>query len=237
MADLYATCCLFIGVMDLRDGFVQHMILSMQYIVFQEACSISNSTNLTCIILFIPISNFLGTIHQTKSLRREQSSTSNDPRVQIAVLEDTALFNYQQVLPTYPEDNSYPSSTQEFGTDRFRFVRLSRIEGISATRILDIIGCYQGWVRIEELSDSSWELVVHASSCRTLSINLSRAFLASEVNPNYDPLEPSTESVQNWGFLMARNVCRHVFATRVQVMIENGCLWAGFYHNYLASKS
>ena len=124
---------------------------------------ISNSTNLKCTILSVPKSNLLCptlVCRQTKSLNREPLPTSHDQKTRSAVLKEVALFGYQRLLPAYRGHDSYPLSIQYFGADRYRFVRLSRVEGISATNIFNTITCYHGWVRIEELSDSSLKLAV-----------------------------------------------------------------------------
>ncbi len=74
-----------------------------------------------------------------------------------------------------------------------------------------------------ELGDESWELLVYRSRRYRLRGYLRRVFPGLRVDPSYNPIEPSAEDVERWGYAEAKRICPYIHARRAQSMMESDC--------------
>ena len=108
-----------------------------------------------------------------------------------------------------------------FSTDQYTLVRLSNAEDRDILKKLDInIRTEYEVLSIEELIDKSWEMVTLKSYCCTLQDTLSKIFPGSNVDLNYDPLEPTVSDVEYVGHNTAKKLCQYWFLKRAERMIQ-----------------
>ena len=86
---------------------------------------------------------------------------------------------------------------------------------------------------IEELNDGSWEMVVLKSYCCTFQDMLGEMFAGSDVDLNYDPLEPTVNNVEVWGYSNAKKLCKHLFVQRAERIVKEGWPAAAAHFAYL----
>ena len=126
-----------------------------------------------------------------------------------------------------------PSSS---GTNQYRFVRLSNAGDGSILEILDTkIGTINEVPSIEKLNDGSWEMVVLQSYCPTLQAILGKIFPGSDVDLHYDPTEPTVSEAENFGYKVAKTICRYLFINRAERMVKEGWPMAADCYEHLAA--
>ncbi len=73
---------------------------------------------------------------------------------------------------------------------------------------------------IEELDDGSWEMVVLQSHCHALHDRLDKIFPGSNVDLNYDPVEPAASDLKFRGYDTAKKLRKYWFSQRANRMIN-----------------
>lgn len=122
-------------------------------------------------------------------------------------------------------------------TDQYTLVRLSNAgDGDILDKLDTNIGTGDEVPSIEELIDGSWEMVALKSYCCTLQDKLSKIFPDSNVNLNYDPLEPTASDVESMGHNAAKKLCQYWFLKRAERMIQMAWPMAAAYYAYLVER-
>ena len=107
--------------------------------------------------------------------------------------------------------------------DQYTLVRLSEVEDEDGEvwEIFDTkIGTVHKVPSIEELGDGSWEMVVLQSHCRVLQDRLDKIFSGSNVDLNYDPVEPTASDLRFWDYDSAKKLRECSFFQRANRMIN-----------------
>ena len=124
-----------------------------------------------------------------------------------------------------------------FSTDQYTLVRLSNAGDGDILEKLDTnIGTGYEVLSIEELIDGSWEMVTLKSYCCTLQDTLSKMFPGSNVDLNYDPLEPTASDVEYVGHNTAKKLCQYWFLKRAERMIQVAWPMAAAYYACLVER-
>ena len=135
-----------------------------------------------------------------------------------------------------PGDKSYPAPPPGLHPDQYTLVRLSEFEDEDGK----VWGIFDTEIRkmhevpsIEELGDGSWEMVVLQSHCRALQNRLGRIFPGSNVDLNYDPIEPTASDLKFWrGYDTAKKLRECWFSQRANRMINKAWPAAAAYYAY-----
>ena len=114
--------------------------------------------------------------------------------------------------------------------DRYTLLQFSNVACKDVLRMLDgRIGKADIVPHIEQLSDGSWEMVVPRSCCHMLRDMLHEVFAGSDVNLNYDPLEPLAACVELLGYSTARKLSKRLFMQRAERIISDGSPAAAYF--------
>jgi Gti1/Pac2 family len=99
--------------------------------------------------------------------------------------------------------------------DQYTLIRLSGVEDENVLEKLDTkIGTVNEVPNIEKLNDGSWEICILKSHRRTVKDTLRRIFPGSNVDLYYDPLEPTANDSEIWGYDKAKTLCKEWFFER-----------------------
>jgi hypothetical protein len=110
-----------------------------------------------------------------------------------------------------------------FRADQYTLIRLPRVEGRNILETLDAnIGTVNEAPNIVELSDLSWEICILKSHCRTVQGTLGKIFPGSDVDLNWNPLEPTANDLELWGYDEAKRLRQTWFSQRAIIIIKDG---------------
>lgn len=101
-----------------------------------------------------------------------------------------------------------PPAQMELDMNSYTFVRLScleNVEGDEIVRKLGEVGAFNEVFSIVQLPDESGEMAVLKSDLPELESKLKKFFPGCNVDPTYDPLNPSTEEVERLRLAVAPN--------------------------------
>jgi hypothetical protein len=100
---------------------------------------------------------------------------------------------------------------------------LVRAYGISDDKLLDdTIENVIAFPSILPLEDGSHEIVVLKSFCAILQSTIRDLYPSSIIDRSYDPLQPTTDAIQKWGYDLAANMSRKSFDERADTQSREG---------------
>ncbi len=141
------------------------------------------------------------------------------------------------VAVSSPGDKSHPAPPSGLHVDQYTLVRLSEVEvedeDEKVWEIFDTkIGTTLEVPNIEELGDGSWEMVVLKSHCRALQDMLGKIYPGSNVDLNYDPVEPAASDLEFLGYDNAKKLREHLFSQRAERIINWSWSTVAAYYAY-----
>jgi hypothetical protein len=120
-------------------------------------------------------------------------------------------------------DESHLSLPPGVYADEYRLIRLSKVEDRKISETLDArIGTVNEVPNIEELGDGSWEICILKSHRRTALDMLGKIFPGSDVDLDYNPLEPTANNLEFWDYDTAKKLRQQWFFQRAIRVIQNG---------------
>jgi hypothetical protein len=120
-----------------------------------------------------------------------------------------------------------------FRADQYTLIRLSKVEGRDVLDTLDErIGTVNEVPNIEELSDRSWEICILKSHCCTARDMLGTIFPGSDVDLNYNPVEPTAKDLKIWNYDTAKELHHRWSFKRATRIVKNGWPAAAAYYTH-----
>jgi Gti1/Pac2 family len=117
--------------------------------------------------------------------------------------------------------------------DQYTLIRLSKIKDEKILKTLDTkIGTVNEVPNIEELNDGSWEICILKSHRRTVKDTLGKIFPGSDVDLYYDPLIPTANDSEVWGYDKAKMLCKDWFFERAIKVVREGWPAGAAYYAY-----
>jgi len=164
----------------------------------------------------------------------KQSRGGSPLEIRITYATHVITTNRTTEEDTIPSFNATVSSLD---TNQYTLVRLSKAGDGNILNVLDTkIGTVNELLRVEELNDGLWEMVVLKSYCSTLQAMLGEIFPGSNVDLNHDPTEPTVSEVEILGYNAAKMLCEHLFIKRAERMVKEGWSMAADFYDYLRAR-
>lgn len=159
------------------------------------------------------------------------------PHFQINVTHVVEVFTTTRipddVVPSSTASSSGPTSQLPpppgLCPDRYTLLRLSNIGHRDALKILKT----NVFPHIQELDDGSWEMAVLKSYSHSFRDTLRMMFPESSIDLDYDPLEPTANDVELWGYSAAKELSEHMFLQRSEMVDWKGSPAAAPHFAYL----
>ncbi len=146
--------------------------------------------------------------------------------------EEDITFSYS-VAVSSSGNKSHSASPSSLHADQYTLVRLSEIEN-EGEKVWDFfdtkIGTMHEVTSIEELGDGSWEIIVLQSHCRALQDRLGKIFPDSNVDLNYDSVEPAASDLKFWNYDTTNKLREFCFSQRANRMINTAWPAAAAYY-------
>lgn len=169
---------------------------------------------------------------------KSRSQSHCNPHLQINVTHVVEVFTTSRtpddVIPSYTVSSSGPTGQLPppppgLYPDRYTLLRLSNIGHRDALKILKT----NVFPHIEELDDGSWEIAVLKPYSQSFRDTLRKMFPESSIDLDYDPLEPTANDVELWGYCAAKELSEHMFLQRSEMVDWKGSPAATPHFGYL----
>jgi hypothetical protein len=149
-------------------------------------------------------------------------------------LEIDITHTFEVPTMTRTTDEGCLSPPWGFRAAQYTLIRLSKVEGRKVLETLDKeIGTVNEVPHIEELSDGSWEICILKSHCHTAQDTLNTIFPGSDVDLNYNPVEPTANDLKIWDYDAAKRLRHHWCFKRAIRIVQDGWPAAAAYYTYL----
>ena len=140
----------------------------------------------------------------------------------------------QNVAVSSPSNKRYLSSPPVLRADDYTLIRLFDVRDRSLLETIDkTIGTVNEVPNIEELSDASLEICVLESYCLTAQGILGKIFPDSDIDLDYNPLEPTAKDVELWGYHDAKKLHQQCLFERAMRIVDEGWPAAAIYYTSL----
>ena len=170
--------------------------------------------------IFLPI--------YTDLQRKSTGQSRGDDLLQLDVARTIEVFD-SSIIPSYivavrsSEDEGYLSPPLGLRADEYVLIRLSKVEVRLALETLDTrSGTVNEVPNIEELNDGSLEICVLKSHRRTVRDTLSKIFPGSDVELDYNHLEPTANDLKFWNYDTVKTLYQCQFFQRATRVVNEG---------------